>query len=65
MAMTLQQFLLILRARSTLVLSTLFATVVVVLVASLLLPKQYTANAAVVVDVKSPDPIGGLIPCLE
>ena len=61
MAMTLPQFLLILRARSTLVLSTLFATVVVVLVVSLLLPKQYTANAAVVVDVKSPDPIGGLI----
>ena len=59
--MTLQQFLLILRARSRLVLYTLVATVAVVLVVSLLMPKQYTASAAVVVDVKSPDPIGGLI----
>ena len=59
--MTLQQFLLILRARAKLVLYTLIATVAVVLVVSLVMPKRYTASAAVVVDVKSPDPIGGLI----
>ena len=59
--MTFQQFLLILRARSRLVLFTLTTTVLVTLAVSLLLPKQYTANTAVVIDVKSPDPIAGLV----
>ena len=31
------------------------------MVISLLLPKQYTANTSVVVDVKSPDPIAGMV----
>ncbi len=58
--MNLQQFLLILRARYKLVLFTLLGTVAVTLVVSLVLPKQYTATSAVVVDVKSPDPIVGM-----
>ena len=59
--MTLQQFLLILRARARLALYTLLATVLTTLVVSLLLPKQYTASTAVVIDVKSPDPIAGMV----
>ncbi len=59
--MTLQQFLLILRARARVALYTLLATVLTTLVVSLLLPKQYTAGTAVVIDVKSPDPIMGMV----
>jgi succinoglycan biosynthesis transport protein ExoP len=59
--MTLQQFLLILRARYKLALLTLLLTVSVTLVLSLVLPKQYTAGAAVVLDVKSPDQFSGLV----
>lgn len=59
--MTLQQFLLILRARYKVALFTLLVTVAVTLAVSLILPKQYTANSAVVVDVKSPDPVSGMM----
>jgi len=59
--MTLQQLLLILRARVNVVLFVLLVTVVAALVVSLALPKQYTARTAVVVDVKSPDPIAGTV----
>ncbi len=59
--MNLQQFLLILRARARIALYTLLATVLTTLVVSLLLPKQYTAGTAVVIDVKSPDPIMGMV----
>lgn len=59
--MTLQQFLLILRARYKFALLTLLLTVSVTLVVSLVLPKQYTAGAAVVLDVKSPDQFSGLV----
>lgn len=59
--MTLQQFLLILRARYKIALLTLLVTVLTTLVVSLLLPKQYTASSAVVVDVRSPDPIAGMV----
>ncbi|MDP2706628.1 MAG: chain length determinant protein EpsF, partial [Burkholderiales bacterium] len=58
--MNLQQFLLILRARYKVVLFTLLGTVAVTLVVGLVLPKRYTAASAVVVDVKSPDPIVGM-----
>jgi chain length determinant protein EpsF len=57
--MSLWQFLLILRARFAMVLLILLATVATVVAASLVLPKKYAATAAVVVDVKSPDPITG------
>lgn len=59
--MTLHQFLLILRARAKIILFTLLATVAITLLVSLLLPKQYTASTAVVVDVKSPDPVAGMV----
>lgn len=59
--MNLQQFLRILRARYRVVLLTLLGTVAVTVAVSLLLPKQYKAAAAVVVDVKSPDPIAGMV----
>ena len=59
--MTLQQFLLILRARARVALYTLLATVLTTLVVSLVLPKQYTASTGVVIDVKSPDPIMGMV----
>jgi len=58
--MTLQQFLLILRARYLVALLTLLLTVAATVVVSLIIPKQYTASAAVVVDVKSPDPVSGI-----
>ena len=57
--MTLQQFLLILRARYKVALLVFFITVGTATVLSLVLPKQYTAGAALVVDVKSPDPLSG------
>ena len=59
--MSLQQVLLTLRARYKVALFTLLATVAAVLGVSLILAKQYTATAAVVVDVKSPDPIAGMM----
>ena len=59
--MTLQQFFLILRARWRIALGALLGTVAVTVALSLLLPARYTATAAVVVDVKSPDPIGGMV----
>ena len=49
--MTLQQFLLILRARYKVVLLTLLITVLATVGISLIIPKEYTASAAVVVDV--------------
>ena len=58
--MTLTQFLLILKARWWVALLALALTVLTTLGVSLYLPKQYTASAAVVVDVRSPDAITGL-----
>lgn len=59
--MSLQQFLLILRARYKVALLAFIVTVATTVVVSLLMPKQYTASAAVVVDVKSPDQVSGLM----
>jgi len=59
--MNLRQFLLILRARWWVVLFILAATVATTVAVSLWLPKQYTAETAVVIDVKSPDPIMGAV----
>lgn len=57
--MTFGQFLSILRARWWVVLLVLGLTVGTTLVVSLLLPKQYSATASVVVDFK-PDPISAI-----
>jgi chain length determinant protein EpsF len=59
--MTFQQFLLILWARRKLALSIFGVTVLTTLVVSLILPKEYTATTSLVIDVKSPDPIAGMI----
>jgi len=59
--MTLQQFLLILRARWKVALLVFAFTVATTATVSRMLPKQYTASAAVVVDVKSPDPVSGMM----
>lgn len=61
--MTFQQFLLILRARWLVILLTLLLVVGTTVAVSLLFPKKYTASAAILVDVKAPDPIfGALMP---
>lgn len=59
--MTFSQFLSILKARWVSALAVLLLTVGTAVGVSLILPKQYTATAAVVVDVKSPDPIAGMV----
>ncbi len=59
--MTFQQFLRILLARRKIALGTLLGTVAVTVIVSLLLPPTYKAETAVVVDVKSPDPIAGMV----
>lgn len=59
--MTIQQFLLILRARYKAVLLTLIIVVVLAAIVTMLMPRRYTATAAVMVDVKSPDPVAGIV----
>ncbi|NMG76657.1 chain length determinant protein EpsF [Aromatoleum diolicum] len=61
--MTFQQFLLILRARWLVALGVLGVVVATTLVVSLLIPKQYSAETALVIDAKSSDPImGAMLP---
>lgn len=57
--MNFTQFLLILNARKWIVLGVLLVTVAVTATVSLLLPKEYTATATLVVDSKSKDPFTG------
>ena len=59
--MTLEQLLLALKARYRIVLVAALVTVCVALAVSLTTPKTYIATSAVVVDVKSADPIAGSI----
>ncbi len=59
--MTSTQFLRILRARWLLAVSLLVLALGVATALSLWLPKQYTARASVVIDVKTSDPIAGAI----
>lgn len=59
--MSLQQFLVILRARWAIAVSILVAAVAAGTAASLMLPERYTATAEVVLDVKSPDPVYGTL----
>ncbi|MES2978498.1 MAG: chain length determinant protein EpsF [Pseudomonadota bacterium] len=58
--MTLHQFLLILRARYRVALAIFLLAMAAALAVSLLLPKKYTAQTAVLVDVRSPDPVAGV-----
>jgi chain length determinant protein EpsF len=59
--MNIQQFFLILRARWLVAFLVLLTTVAVTVLASLWMARQYTATAALILDVKSPDPVSGLI----
>lgn len=59
--MTLHQFLLILQARYRVAVMVLLAALLAALAVSLLLPKVYTANTEVLVDVRSPDPVAGAV----
>lgn len=59
--MTINQFLLMLKARYKLALAIFLTVVASATVVTLLMPKTYTANAAVVLDVKSPDPVAGML----
>ena len=58
--MTFAQFLSIVGARKWIGLLILFVAVGATLTISLMLPKQYTATATIVIDVK-PDPIAGVM----
>lgn len=58
--MTLHQFLLILRARYRVVLGVLLGALMAAVMINLLMPKKYTAQTAVLVDVRSPDPVAGV-----
>jgi len=58
--MTLYQFLLILQARYKVILLVLLAAISAALLAGLLLPKKYTAQTSLLVDVRTPDPVAGV-----
>ena len=58
--MTLYQFLLILRARYRVVLLVLLAAISAAVIAGLVLPKKYTAQTSLLVDVRTPDPVAGV-----
>ena len=57
--MTLHQFLLILRARFKLAALITLAAILAALAVSLLMAKKYQAQTSVLVDVRTPDPVGG------
>ncbi|HEU4459920.1 MAG TPA: chain length determinant protein EpsF [Methylibium sp.] len=57
--MSLQQFTTIVRARWRSGFAVLLAVLAVAALIHLLTPKRYTAQASVIIDIKSPDPIAG------
>jgi len=59
--MSASQFFSMLRARWLLVITLFLSSIGVAAAISLLLPRQYTASAAIVIDVKTPDPIVGAL----
>lgn len=59
--MSFMQLLLVLRARIWTALTVFTLVVATAVVVSLALPKKYTATASVVIDVRSPDPIAGVV----
>lgn len=59
--MNFEQFLVILWARKKIILITMASIVFTVTVLSFLWPKTYTAETAVLVDVKNPDPVAGML----
>lgn len=59
--MSINQFLSILKARWGLLATVLLLTIVTTVALSLYMPKKYTAVATMVIDVKSPDPVAGMV----
>jgi len=59
--MNLTQLLLALRARYKIALLVLVTTVAAAVAVSLQLPQKYTATATIIVDVRSPDPVLGMM----
>jgi succinoglycan biosynthesis transport protein ExoP len=59
--MSLSQILAVLRARWLAMLAVFLLVVVSVFLLCMVLPKKYSASAAVMVDVKSPDPVAGMV----
>lgn len=59
--MTYKQFIAVIKARWLTVAICLVATVSIAVLASLLLPAKYKSTGAVVIDIKSPDPINGMV----
>jgi succinoglycan biosynthesis transport protein ExoP len=59
--MSFNQFMIVLKARWKIAAGVFFTVIALVITISLVLPKKYTATAAVVIDVKSPDPIAGMV----
>ncbi len=59
--MSIQQFLLIFFARKGPAIAVFLVTVLTALALSLVLPKTYQASNTVVIDLKSPDPIAGVV----
>lgn len=57
--MTLYQFLMILRARYRLVTLIILCAIALAFFGTVLIPKQYTAQTSVLIDVRSPDPVSG------
>ena len=57
--MTLHQFFLILRARYRVVFLVLALALTAALAASLLMPRKYTGQTSLLVDVRTPDPVAG------
>ena len=58
--MTPTQLLLVLRARWRSAVLTALLVIGMVLLACVLLPKEYTATSAVVLELRTPDPIAGI-----
>lgn len=59
--MTYKQFIAVLKARWLIVAITLITTVSLAVIISLVLPPKYKSTGSVVIDIKSPDPINGMV----
>ncbi len=59
--MSFEQLIAVLRARWAIALATFVLVSGTVTVLTLLAPKTYTATGSVVLDIKNPDPIAGMV----
>lgn len=57
---TLYQFLLILRARYQVVVLVMLAAIAAAMAGSWLMPKKYTAQTSVLIDIRTPEPVAGV-----